>query len=78
VVVNDLTTNVTPMARLFFVLAYISFLFVKLLGLQSHFVNTVAGVEAYRGREYCRYVSVSAKKPLGVRNESEPVRYRKT
>jgi sterol 24-C-methyltransferase len=78
VVVNDLTTNVTPMARLFFVLAYIPFLFVKLLGLQSHFVNTVAGVEAYRGREYCRYVAVSAKKPLGVRNESEPVRYRET
>ena len=77
VVVNDLTTNVTPMARLFFLLAYIPYLFVKLLGLQSHFVNTVAGVEVYRGREYCRYVAVSAKKPLGVKSEGDSVRERK-
>jgi SAM-dependent methyltransferase len=77
VVVNDLTANVTPMARLFFTLAYIPYLFVKFLGLQSHFINTVAGVEAYRGREYCRYVAVSAKKPLGVKSERSLIRERK-
>jgi sterol 24-C-methyltransferase len=64
VVVTDLTTNVTPMLRLFYLLAYIPFLIVKLLGLQAYFVNTGAGVEAYRGREFVRYVAVSAKKPL--------------
>ena len=66
VVANDLTANVTPMMRLFFVLAYVPYLFVKLFGLQAHFVNTVAGVEGYRGRGYCRYVAVSATKPLGA------------
>jgi sterol 24-C-methyltransferase len=76
VVLKDLTTNVTPMARLFFLLAYIPCLFVKFFGLQSHFVNTVAGVEAYRGREYCRYIAVSAKKPSGVKSGSNSVRER--
>ena len=65
VLVKDLTTNITPMLRLFFILAYIPFLIVKLLGLESRFVNTIAGVESYRGRKYWRYVAVSAKKPPG-------------
>jgi ubiquinone/menaquinone biosynthesis C-methylase UbiE len=77
VVVRDLTTNVTPMLRLFFVLAYIPFLIVKLLGLQAWFVNTVAGVEAYRGREFVRYVAVSAKKPSATSAIREGLRERK-
>lgn len=64
VVVEDMSTNVMPMLRLFFVLAYVPYLLVRLLRLQAWFVNTVAGVEAYRGRDFCRYVAVSAKKPL--------------
>ena len=63
IVVKDLSTNVTPMLRLFFVLAYIPYLIIRFLGLQPWFVNTVAGVEGYRGREYARYVAVSARKP---------------
>ncbi|KAK9327522.1 S-adenosyl-L-methionine-dependent methyltransferase [Lipomyces starkeyi] len=63
VVVRDLTTNVTPMLRLFFVVAYIPYLFITLLGLEAWFVNTVAGVAGYRARHICRYVAVSARKP---------------
>ncbi|KAK9313234.1 S-adenosyl-L-methionine-dependent methyltransferase [Lipomyces starkeyi] len=63
VVVKDLTTNVTPMLRLFFVIAYIPYLFITLLGLEPWFVNTVAGVAGYRARHICRYVAVSARKP---------------
>jgi hypothetical protein len=47
VVVRDLSENVMPMIRLFFVLAYVPYLFVRLLGLEAWLVNTAAGVEAY-------------------------------
>ncbi len=77
VVVNDLSINVTPMLRLFFVLAYIPFLIVRLFGLQAWFINTVAGVEGYRGREFCRYVAVSAKKSSGKPVTRGSVRERK-
>jgi sterol 24-C-methyltransferase len=66
VAVKDLTGNITPMLRLFFILAYVPFLMVKLFGLEARFVNTVTGVEAYRGRMYWRYVAVSARKPRSV------------
>jgi sterol 24-C-methyltransferase len=75
--VQDLNTNVMPMLRLFFVLAYIPFLIVKFFGLQAWFVNTVAGVEGYRGREFCRYVAVSARKPSGRSSAAGSVRERK-
>lgn len=71
VVVRDLTVNVTPMLRLFFVLAFVPFLIVRFLGLEKYFVNTVAGVEGYRSRKYCRYVAVSARKPEGGAREVE-------
>ena len=77
VVVKDITINVTPMLRLFFLLAYIPFLIVKLLGLQAWFVNTVAGVEGYRARKFCRYVAVAAKKPLAASNTRQGLRERK-
>ena len=75
--VRDLTTNITPMLRLFFFLAYIPFLIVKFLGLQAWFVNSTAGVEAYRGREFVRYVAVSAKKPPTASSRKEELRERK-
>ncbi|KAJ8103606.1 S-adenosyl-L-methionine-dependent methyltransferase [Lipomyces tetrasporus] len=63
VVVTDLTVNVTPMLRLFCVMAYLPYLLIRLLGLQPWFVNTVAGVQGYRARKTCRYVAVSGRKP---------------
>ncbi|KAG4418961.1 hypothetical protein IFR04_007908 [Cadophora malorum] len=63
VVVEDLSKNIEPMLRLFFVLGVVPYLFVRLFGLERRFVNTVAGVEGYLGRSYWRYVVVSARKP---------------
>ncbi|KFX87978.1 hypothetical protein V490_07910 [Pseudogymnoascus sp. VKM F-3557] len=65
--VKDLTPNVMPMVRLFYLIAYIPYLIVTFLGLQAWFINTVSGVEGYRSRKYVRYVAISAKKP-----ESKP------
>lgn len=70
--VRDLSTNIRPMLRLFFVLAYLPYILVKFLGLQAWFVNTVAGVEGYRGRHLWRYTVVTARKPLD--GESDIVR----
>ena len=65
VVIEDLSANIMPMMRLFFIIAYIPYLFIRLLRLQAWFVNTVAGVEGYRGikKNVWRYVAVTAKKP---------------
>jgi len=62
--VNDLSINITPMLRLFFILPYLPYLIIKLCGLESIFINTVAAVKLYQPRDYCRYVAVSATKPL--------------
>ncbi|KAH0538781.1 hypothetical protein FGG08_004669 [Glutinoglossum americanum] len=61
--VRDLTLNVVPMLRFFFVVAYIPFLIIRLFGLESRFINTVAGVAGYRGRKVWRYTSVAGTKP---------------
>lgn len=63
--IKDITLNVTPMLRFFFILAYLPYLIVKLFGLEAYFVNCVAGVEGYRSIGYARYVAISARKPLG-------------
>ena len=61
---EDLSSNIVPMLWLFYVIAFIPYLFVRLFGLQAYFVNTMAGVESYRGRHGWRYLQVSARKPL--------------
>ncbi|KAL9615140.1 MAG: hypothetical protein Q9167_000458 [Letrouitia subvulpina] len=65
VVVEDLSENIKPMIMLFFVVAYIPFLFIQLLGLEAWFVNTQAGVQGYRVLKWrlWRYIAVTAKKP---------------
>ncbi|GIK05231.1 hypothetical protein Aspvir_009335 [Aspergillus viridinutans] len=65
VVVRDYSDNIRPMTRLFYLLAYIPFLLVTLLGLEHFFINTVAGVQSYRGRNHWRYLAISATKPGG-------------
>lgn len=74
--VNDLSINITPMLRLFFILAYLPFLIVRLFGLESVFINTVAAVKLYNSRDYCRYVAVSARKP-SASEKRDGVRERK-
>ena len=63
VVVRDYSSNIQPMTRFFYLLAYIPFLIVTFFGLERFFINTVAGVESYRGRQHWRYVAISASKP---------------
>ncbi|KAK1754062.1 S-adenosyl-L-methionine-dependent methyltransferase [Echria macrotheca] len=65
VVVRDFSDNIRPMTRLFFVLAIVPYFFVRLFRLEQHFINTVAGVESYRGRGRWRYVAITATKPGG-------------
>lgn len=74
VVVEDLSENVRPMARLFFLVAYIPYLVICLLGLQAWFVNTQAAVDGYRvlKKRLWRYVAVTAKKPSDKRSDQIP------
>lgn len=65
VVVRDYSENIVPMTRFFFLLALIPYLFIRLFGLEKHFINTVAGVETYRGRGNWHYIAISATKPGG-------------
>ncbi|KAL2065341.1 hypothetical protein VTL71DRAFT_3010 [Oculimacula yallundae] len=62
--IKDLSNNVFPMLRLFYVLAFIPYLIIVFLGLKAYFINTVAGYEGYIYRDAVRYISVSARKPL--------------
>lgn len=65
VMLQDLSQNVKPMMRFFFLLAYVPYFFICLLGLQAWFVNTEAGVQGYRALRsgLGRYVAVTARKP---------------
>lgn len=63
VTVRDYSKNIVPMTRLFYLVAYIPWLLVTFFHLEKHFINTVAGVESYRGRDRWHYVAITAKKP---------------
>ncbi|KAI0026047.1 S-adenosyl-L-methionine-dependent methyltransferase [Xylariomycetidae sp. FL0641] len=65
VVVRDYSKNIRPMTRVFFLLAIIPYLIIRLLRLERYFINTVAGVESHRGHGHWHYVAISAKKPGG-------------
>lgn len=69
VVVRDYTDNVRPMLRLFYYLAIVPYLLVKVLGLERYFANTIAGVLGYAAGKHCRYVAISARKPGKLREE---------
>lgn len=63
--VRDISANVEPMLWLFFVLAYIPNLLVRLLGLERYLINTFCGAGAYKGMKVgvWRYVAIEARKP---------------
>ncbi|KAH8651381.1 S-adenosyl-L-methionine-dependent methyltransferase [Xylariales sp. PMI_506] len=71
VVVHDYSENIKPMTRLFYLIAYIPWLIVTFLHLQWLFINTVAGVESYRGHGHWRYIAISATKPGGPIEDSK-------
>lgn len=61
--VRDFSANVRPMLRLFYVLAVVPYLVIRLLGLQRYFANTIAGVLGYAAGDHCHYLAISARKP---------------
>ncbi|KAI1338889.1 S-adenosyl-L-methionine-dependent methyltransferase [Xylariaceae sp. FL0016] len=63
VVVRDFSENIRPMTRFFYLLGIVPYMFVRLFGIEKHFINTVAGVESYRGRAHWHYIAISARKP---------------
>ncbi len=65
VVVRDYLANIRPMLRLFALLAAAPLLVVRALGLEKHFVNTLAGARMLGGQKYWRFVAISARKPGG-------------
>ncbi|KAL8689569.1 MAG: hypothetical protein Q9218_004787 [Villophora microphyllina] len=62
---QDLTENIKPLMRFFYLLAYIPYLIICLFGLQAYFVNTEGGVAGYQAlrRGYWRYMVFTARKP---------------
>lgn len=72
IIVEDLSDNVLPMLRMFYVLAFVPFLIISCLELQPFFINTVAGYKGYIYRHTARYIAISARKPLvNERKEDE-------
>ncbi|KAL1994027.1 hypothetical protein VTN49DRAFT_2696 [Thermomyces lanuginosus] len=61
--VSNLSENVRPMMRLFYLCAIIPYIFITLFGLEKYFINAVAAVGVYRNTDFYSYVSISAKKP---------------
>ena len=61
--VTDLSMNVRPMTRLFYMMAYLPWFFIRFLGLERSFFNTMVGIKAWRGRQYWKYIAVTARKP---------------
>jgi len=51
------------MFYLFFTITYLPFLIIRLFGLKKWFINTVLGIEGYRGRKYWRYIIITYIKP---------------
>ncbi|KAF3352515.1 Putative guanine deaminase [Verticillium dahliae VDG1] len=63
IVERDYSENVRPMLRLFYLLAIVPYLIVRVLRLERYFANTLAGVLGYAAGEHCHYVAISARKP---------------
>jgi sterol 24-C-methyltransferase len=74
--VQDLSQNVAPMMRFFFLLAYIPYLIIQLLGLEAHFVNAMAAVELWRHSDHVRFLMVKARKPFRQSSRSDEPRQR--
>ena len=61
--VSDLSENVRPMLRLFYICAIIPYFFITLFRLEKYFINAVAAVATYRNCQYYSYISITGKKP---------------
>ncbi|MCJ1311670.1 hypothetical protein MMC25_005343 [Agyrium rufum] len=74
--VQDLSLNIAPMMRFFFLLAYIPYLIVRLFGLEAYFTNTMAAVELWYYRDDIRYLMIKARKPSNTQSQADEPRRR--
>jgi sterol 24-C-methyltransferase len=67
IVMEDISSRIVPLAWLFYIVASVPYMFVKLLHLEKVFINAMCAVEAYKllDKGYARYISISALKPEG-------------
>lgn len=65
ITVENATTHVIPMLKIFYLIAYVPYIFIKFLGLQRKFINATSAVEGYRiirNADVWRYNIISAVK----------------
>ena len=60
--------------RFFFLLAYVPYLIIQLLGMEAYFVNAMAAVELWRHNDDVRFLMVKARKPLVELSNSDKLR----
>ncbi|KAL8868053.1 MAG: hypothetical protein Q9174_005249 [Haloplaca sp. 1 TL-2023] len=63
--IRDLSENIRPNMRYFYLLAYIPYLIICFLGLSAYFVNTEGAVIGYQALRYglWRFLVITARKP---------------
>ncbi|MBI4096210.1 MAG: class I SAM-dependent methyltransferase [Candidatus Levybacteria bacterium] len=65
VTVSNITSNIMPMLKTFYLIAYAPYMLIKFLGLQRKFINATSAVEGYRNikkGDFWRYNIISAVK----------------
>lgn len=74
IAVRDISKNVTPLLWLFYIVALIPYMIIKLFHLDKYFVNTMAAVVTYQAAKkgVYRYTVTTAKKP-GLRLQRKAV-----
>jgi len=63
VIVENITPRIMPMLKIFYLIAYIPYIFIKFLGLQRKFVNATSAAVGYKNiknSDYGRYNIISA------------------
>ena len=63
ITVSNVTSYIIPMLKIFYLIAYMPYIFIRFLGLQRKFINTTSGVELYkniRSGDFWRYNIISA------------------
>lgn len=63
--VDNITSHIIPMFKIFYLIAYIPYIVIKFFGLQRKFINATSAVEGYRNIkkvDYWRYNIISAVK----------------
>ena len=62
--VKDISDKVAPMMRAFNTVAYVPYLFIRLMGKRARYINTTSAVEFHRYGKHIKYNIYTATKPL--------------